>query len=197
MLNKYGFVGSFKLLVSFVVTKLLFRKARLIRLPFDIRNRKYINLGNGLTTGFGCRIEALPKDNSDTFLIIFGNNVQINDYVHISAMEKVIIGNNVLMASKIYISDNSHGIYKSTMEDSNPNIEPIKRTYFCASIIIEDNVWIGENVVILPGIIIGKGSIIGANSVVSKSIPPNVIAVGSPARPKKKFNFNTQKWEKI
>lgn len=46
--------------------------------------------------------------------IIFGNNIQMNDYVHISAIEKVEIGSNVLMASHIYISDNSHGFYEGT-----------------------------------------------------------------------------------
>lgn len=45
--------------------------------------------------------------------IIFGNNIQMNDYVHISAIEKVEIGSNVLMASHIYISDNSHGFTRA------------------------------------------------------------------------------------
>jgi lipopolysaccharide O-acetyltransferase len=127
----------------------------------------------------------------------FGNNVQINDYVHICAMQNVRIGNNVLMASHIYISDNSHGYYKGDENDTSPNIAPIKRAYYKNTVIIEENVWIGENVSILPGTHIGKGSIIGANSVVTKSIPSYVIAVGSPAKPVKRFNFETKKWEKI
>jgi lipopolysaccharide O-acetyltransferase len=64
-------------------------------------------------------------------------------------------------------------------------------------IIIEDNVWLGEFVSVLPGVTIGKGTIVGANSVVSKDLPKYVIAVGSPAKPVKKFNFSTQRWEKI
>ena len=47
---------------------------------------------------------------------------------------------------------------------------------------IEDNVFIGANVTVLPNVTIGENSIIGAGSVVTKSIPPNSVAVGNPAR---------------
>ena len=50
---------------------------------------------------------------------------------------------------------------------------------------------------VLPGVTIGENSIIGANSVVTKNIPANSIAVGNPARVVKKYNFNTQKWERV
>jgi lipopolysaccharide O-acetyltransferase len=127
----------------------------------------------------------------------FGKGVQINDYVHITAIESVKIGNRVLIASKVYISDCSHGSYSGDQFDSEPNSIPIERPLFSKPVCIQDNVWIGESVSILPGVTIGEGSIIGANSVVSKSIPENVIAVGSPAKPIKKYNFETKRWEKI
>lgn len=53
----------------------------------------------------------------------------MNDYVHLSAIEKVEIGSNVLMASHIYISDNSHGFYEGTAKDSSPWIPPQERAY--------------------------------------------------------------------
>ena len=62
---------------------------------------------------------------------------------------------------------------------------------------IEDNVWIGEFVSVLPGVTIGKGTIVGANSVVSRSLPEYVIAVGIPAIPIKKYNFQHSRWEKF
>ncbi|MFV8360197.1 acetyltransferase [Flavobacterium sp. LS1P3] len=194
-MGKYGIFGFSKLLVSVIYTKLFFRHARLIRLPFDIRNKNYIKIGRGFTTGFGCRIEAYPKDKRKVLFI--GKNVQMNDYVHITAMESVVIGNNVLMASKIYISDCSHGSYSGNTNDSNPDSIPAERTLFSKPVVIKDNVWLGEFVSVLPGVTIGKGTIVGANSVVSKNLPDYVIAVGTPAKPIKKYNFETQKWEKI
>lgn len=176
-------------------TKIISRKSRFIRFPFDIRGRKFIDLGANLTTGVGCRFEAFSTTGKKT--LFFGNNVQVNDYVHICAMQEVRIGNNVLMAGKIFISDSSHGSYKGTPDDSSPDIPPIDREYRMDSIIIEDNVWIGESVVIMPGVNVGYGSIIGSNSVVTKSIPSYSVAIGSPARVIKRYNLETKYWETI
>lgn len=193
--NKYTFWQKLRLGWWLLRTKLICRKARLIRFPFDLRNAKYIDLGDGLTTGVGCRLEAYSPDGRPT--LHFGRNVQINDYVHICAMQSVSIGDNVLMAGSIYISDNSHGSYKGNKDDTSPDIEPIKRSYSSFPVRIDDNVWIGEGVVILPGVTIGIGSIIGANSVVSKNIPDYTIAVGQPAKPIKQYSFTTKHWINI
>lgn len=197
MIKKYGFLGVVRLFFSLIYTKLNYSNARLIRLPFDIRNKKYIKIGDQFTSGFGCRIEAFPGQNQKKAMLTIGNNVQINDYVHISALHSVSIGNNVLMASKIYISDCTHGSYSGDEFDSNPNVPPIERELTYKKVEIKDNVWLGEFVTVLPGVTIGEGTIVGANSVVSKSLPSHVIAVGSPARIIKRYNNNTQKWEKI
>jgi acetyltransferase-like isoleucine patch superfamily enzyme len=195
MLNRYSFYQILKLFYFKIRTKTVFKNARIIRFPFDVRGKQFMEISSGFTTGFGCRIEAYPINNKKVLFI--GNNVQINDYVHITAMEKVVIGNNVLMASKIYISDCSHGSYSGNLNDSNPETIPADRPLHSKPVIIEENVWLGEFVSVLPGVTIGKGTIVGANSVVSKSLPNYVIAVGSPAKPIKKFNFVSNKWEKI
>ncbi|MFB7104585.1 sugar O-acetyltransferase [Streptomyces hydrogenans] len=50
-------------------------------------------------------------------------------------------------------------------------------------ITLGDNVWLGGGVIVCPGVTIGDNSVVGAGSVVTKDIPANVVAVGSPARP--------------
>lgn len=193
--SHYSFNGYLKLLLSFIRTKLFFSRARIIRFPVDIRGCRKIDFGSNLTTGVGCRFEVFSDDKVKR--IIFGNDVQLNDYVHISSMKEVRIGNNVLMASRIYISDNSHGMYRGSENDTSPNIPPLKRQYFIAPVLIEDNVWIAEGVVVMPGVTIGKGSIIGSNAVVTKNIPPYSIAVGQPAIVIKRFDFNVHRWTTI
>ena len=196
LFRTYGVLGVIQLIIFKVRTKLMFSNARIIRFPISIRGRKHINLGSRLTTGVGCRLEAYSDFNNGKTLI-FGNNIQINDYVHITAMRKVTIGNNVLMASKIYISDCTHGYYDGGDNDSSPAESPINRKYKISEVLIEDNVWLGESVAVLPGVKIGKGSIIGANSVVTKNIPKNSIAVGSPAKVIKKYDEIKKKWMKV
>jgi acetyltransferase-like isoleucine patch superfamily enzyme len=193
MLKRYGIRGLCKLVVSFVFTKIFYNNARLIRLPFDIRNKKNIQIGDHLTTGFGCRIEAHPKKKTSEKLLIFGKNIEINDYVHIAAGEKIIIGNNVLIASKVFISDLNHGNYKGVNQDS-PLSKPNSRKLSTDPIIIKDNVWIGEGVCIMSGVTIGVGCVIGALSVVTKSIPDYSIAVGSPAKVVKQFDLEKLEW---
>ena len=176
--NSYSFWGYLRLAIFVIRTKFISSKARIIRFPIEIRGKRFIDFGSRLTTGKGCRLEVFSTKEKKLF---FGNDVQINDYVHISVMSSVSIG------------DNSHGFYGGGAQSS-PDIPPIKRDYKIAPISIGNNVWIGEGVVIMPGVIIGDGSVIGANSTVTKSIPPNSIAVGQPAKVIKLFDRESQQW---
>lgn len=178
-----------------VYTVIFFSNSRLIRLPIDLRGKRGINLGKQLTTGYHCRLESFSIDNSVT--LTFGNNVQINDFVHINAVNHVNIGDNTLIASKVFITDLEHGSYIGNENDSIPDSIVKDRPLSFKPVNIGKNVWIGELVSVLPGVTIGDNSIIGSNSVVTKSIPANSIAVGNPAKVIKQFNFSTNRWERV
>ncbi|MBN1005322.1 DapH/DapD/GlmU-related protein [Amphritea pacifica] len=192
MLESYGLLGFFRLFINVVLTRIFYSKSRLVRFPFRVRGGKYIDFGVGLTTGVNCRMDAFPVHNKAC--LFFGENVQINDFVHIGAIDSVRIGNDVLIASKVFISDHNHGFYGLDGEHTDPDIKPLVRRLSSSPVSIEDNVWIGESVSILPGVTIGKGSIIGANSVVTRNIDAYTIAVGVPAKVVKKFDFASKKW---
>jgi acetyltransferase-like isoleucine patch superfamily enzyme len=194
-LNKYSLSQKVYISACVALTRLFYPGARLIRFPLDLRNAKNIRLGKDFTCGRGCRIEAcnygLAKGNLS---LTIGDNVELNDYVHISAFSKVVLGDDVLIASRVYISDLNHGSYGDgeTYDIGTPHR---LQTIHAEPIVIEENVWIGESACILGGVTIGAGSIIGAMSVVTKSIPPRSIAVGNPARVIKQYNPESKSWE--
>ena len=190
----YNFFTAIKLFIFLVYTKIFFNKAKLIRLPIYIKGRKHINFSKGFNSGRFCRIEAMPALNEKNPIINFGTNVEINDFVHIAAIESITISNNVLIASRVFISDHNHGKYTGSTQ-SNPLSIIKNRELSSKKIFIDDNVWIGEGAVILPGVTIGSNSIIGSNSVVTKNIPPNSIAAGIPAKIIKTYNNETCTWE--
>lgn len=167
-----------------IKTKLFFPKARLIRFPIVIRGKKYVDFGTKLTTGRRCRIDV--NGDHDGKVLTFGSNVNMGDDIRISCVEKINIGSNVLMGSKILIIDNSHGSY-SGENQSSPKTAPNERELFSSPVSIGDNSWIGEQVVILPGVHIGSGCIVGAGAIVTKSVPDNCIVAGNPARILKKW----------
>lgn len=193
--KRYRFKGLLKLTSDLINTRLFFSKSRIVRQPYFIRGKSHIQFGSNLTTGIGLRIDADPAQQQD-YCITLGNNVQLNDYVHIAAIDSVEIQDNVLIASKVFISDHNHGSYSGDTH-SDPKIAPIDRPLYSKPVTIERNAWIGEFVSILPGVTIGEGSIIGSNSVVSKSVPPFSIAAGVPAKVIKTYNFQTEKWETL
>lgn len=195
--NNYSLCEMGKLACWLLKSKMIDRKIRLLRFPNIIRGRMYIDFGEGLTTGINCRFDCFPGKDPSAKKLVFGKNVQLNDYVHIVAMEKVMIGDNVLMASHIFISDNSHGSYKGDNNDSHPDTPPINRDYTTSHVIIGENTWIAEGVMIMPGVTIGKGCVIGAHSIVNKSIPDYSIAVGAPAKVVKKYNFEANRWQRV
>jgi lipopolysaccharide O-acetyltransferase len=168
-----------------------------MRRPHCIRGKRWIELGPGFTCGRGLRMDAFGNSTSTGPLIQIGSGVAMNDYVHVGAVESVTIGNRVLIASKVFISDHHHGNYGGGGVHSDPRIAPAERPLYASPVTIEDDVWIGEFVSVLAGVRIGKGSVIGTMSTVTRSIPPYSIAVGSPARVIKQFNFTSKAWERV
>lgn len=195
--NYYTFSEIIKLIYATLCTKLFYKGARIIRRPFYMRGKPRFEYGYGFTTGYSCRIEVFGTRKDTNKKLIIGDNCKLGDNVHIAAMEKIIIGKNCLMASKIFISDSSHGDYSNGNITDSPYVAPNDREFSTAPIYIGDNVWIGENVCILKGVTIGDGVIIGANSVVTKSVPANTIAAGMPAKAIKTFSEERSVWESI
>lgn len=164
--------------------------------PAYIRGKSHIIIGKNFSCRTNLWMEAVTAFNEQTFSprIEIGNNVGASDFLHIAATNFICIGNNVLIGSKVLITDHLHGNYRASFSSS-PDMSPHDRHLSNdLTVIIEDNVLIGDNVCVLPGVTIGYGSVIGANSVVTSSIPAWSIAAGVPAKVLKKFDSIENKW---
>lgn len=102
-----------------------------------------------------------------------GKNVYLNFNATLVDDANIYIGDGTMIAPNVTIIAASHPISPKLRAEGYGCNEPVY---------IGKNVWIASNVTILPGVHIGDNSVIGAGAVVTKDIPANALAVGSPAR---------------
>ncbi|TWR31176.1 acyltransferase [Mucilaginibacter pallidiroseus] len=180
-------------LITYQYYKLIFgkigRRSRIFK-TLRIESAHNIYIGSKVTIYGFSWIAATPLTNAKECKLIINDGVSIGHFSHIYATSKIEIGPNVLIADKVYISDNLHAYQDISLPVMN---QPIKQINTVA---IGDGAWLGENVCVI-GASIGKGAVIGANSVVTKDIPDYCVAVGSPAKVIKRYNFQLSKWEKV
>lgn len=123
-----------------------------------------------------------------SFLDIRASNVIVFDDVVIS--EGSIISPFVTLASNIKIGKHFHANLYSYVEHDciiGDFVTFAPGVKCNGNVLIEDHVYIGAGAVIkqgLPGgpLRIGRGAVIGMGAVVTKSIAPNSVVVGNPAR---------------
>lgn len=162
----------------------------------QIQGGQHITIGDGFYAGQMLWIEAIQSYREFDYkpVIEIGRNVTCSQNVHIAATQRITIEDGVLFGSRVHVTDHAHGIYAGE-EQSSPEVPPGERRLPVGRPVkIGRNVWLGDGVVVLPGVTIGEGCIVGANSVVSRSLPPQVIAVGTPAVPIKRYEAATGHW---
>jgi acetyltransferase-like isoleucine patch superfamily enzyme len=187
----------FLIALNYFRYRLFFHKAAffIIRGFPSIIGLQKISIGRNFYSNIRLRIEVFGSE-KETKLNI-GDNVSLGQNVHIAVNNSVEILDNVLVGSNVLITDHNHGVYSGSNQ-SNPNESPLSRVVNSdGSVVIGENVWIGDGVVILPNVKIGNGVIVGANSVVTKDIPSGVIAGGIPCKILKIFNHKLGFWESV
>lgn len=153
----------------------------LFQRPITLIGGKYIEIGDGSTFGKFCILSAWDAYMGDKFTpcLRIGSRCHFGEYNHITTINRITIGNNLLTGRWVTISDNNHGqTDKETLQF--PPVE--RRLYSMGNVVIGDNVWIGDKATILSGVTIGDGAVIGANSVVTKDVPEYSVVAGNPAK---------------
>ncbi len=113
--------------------------------------------------------------------IYYGNlqNIQIDDHtgvnreVFFDAYERITIGSHVGIGFRVIFNTSTHEMGSSDKRVGDVMGSPI---------VVEDGVWIGAGAYIGPGVTLGRGCVVSAGAVVMRSVEPNAVVAGCPAR---------------
>jgi maltose O-acetyltransferase len=113
------------------------------------------------------------------FHCVYGHNIYIGDHVYVNVLCTILdcgevrIGSHVMIGPGVQIYTAAHHLQAEAR---------IQGLEVARPIVIEDNVWVGGGAILLPGVRIGRNAVVGAGAVVTRSVPPNVVVAGNPAR---------------
>ena len=169
-------------------------RARFVRLgagafmfsPYRIDGAEGISLGEASSLQGGSWLYCLGRNGRPARLHI-GRGCVLGYNNHITAVESVCIGDHVLTANNVYISDNLHA-YEDVLTPVMHQPVIVK-----GRVDIGDGTWLGESVAVI-GARIGKNCVIGANAVVTRDIPDYCVAVGIPARVIRRYDPELATW---
>lgn len=170
--------------------------------PSRIINSEFITIGDDVSLGPGCMLNAIRRypgrflsglpDGVDVAsyepAIKIGNRVSATGYLTLSAANSVVIEDDVIFASSVFVGDHAHGRSRADIAYKYQPLEDV------SPITIGRGSWIGEHVVVMPGVSIGEFAIVGANSVVTEDVPPRSIAVGAPSKVVKVWSSESSSW---
>mgnify|MGYP000346715445 CR=1 FL=1 len=131
--------------------------------------------------GPNCRFNSLPTSN-----LLGINRPCIISSLKPEAIIKIgencgFSGTTIGCALNITLGNNVRCGANTTITDTDWHFDD-ERSGLDAPVNIGNNVWLGANVIVLKGVTIGENTIVGAGSIVSRSLPSDVVAVGSPAK---------------
>ncbi|MGT2752908.1 sugar O-acetyltransferase [Streptococcus porcinus] len=141
--------------------------------PSEIEKRNQLMKEMFKSVGSDVFIEPPLRANWGGHFTTIGKNVYINFNLTLVDDTFITIGDNTMIAPNVTIISGTHPLQPPLREQGLQYNLPVQ---------IGKNCWIGANTTVLPGISIGDNSVIGANSLVTKDIPANSLALGSPAR---------------
>ncbi|HEX6391765.1 MAG TPA: acyltransferase [Solirubrobacteraceae bacterium] len=128
-----------------------------------------IRLGRWSWLGHGCKLRAHEGEIEIGAKSVLGQECTISCYQHVS------IGRECIVADRVMLIDFDHGVV---------DVErPIREQgIYMRDVRVGHNVWIGYGACFLRGVTVGDNAVIGTNSVVTKDVPANAVAAGTPAR---------------
>ncbi|MCH5461244.1 sugar O-acetyltransferase [Lactobacillus sp. LC28-10] len=109
----------------------------------------------------------------------FGSHVYANYNLTAVDDTHIFVGDYTMFGPNVTLDSATHPILPELREKVYQYNLPIR---------VGRNCWLGAGVIVLPGVTIGDNSVIGAGSVVTRDIPANVVAVGTPCHVMRNIN---------
>ena len=142
-----------------------------------VQGKGSIIVGDHVKIDGRCSFSFAARFSDDPTLEI-GDNTIISANCGFTVGKRITIGSNCMLASEVNLFDSpGHPTSPEKRLAGLPPSEDMVRP-----ITIGNNVWIGRRSMIFPGVTIGDNSIVGAGSIVTKSVSPNTLVAGNPAR---------------
>jgi putative colanic acid biosynthesis acetyltransferase WcaF len=101
--------------------------------------------------------------------LTIGDHAWVGDDVVLYTLGEITIGAHAVVSQRSYLCTGSHDYTRPTFDI---HARPIR---------IGEQVWLATDVFVAPGVEIGAGTVVGARSSVFASLPPGMIAMGTPA----------------
>ena len=163
--------------------------SRARRLQTKLEGAKDIHIGAKVYINSRGWLACLPLTCDTNCRLSIGEGTYVGRFCHFYATSRIEIGKKVLIADKVYLSDNLHGYKNIDMPVIDQPVEQL------APVIIHDGAWLGENVCVV-GASVGRNSVVGANSVVTRDIPDYCVAAGAPAIIIKRYDLEKREWRR-
>ena len=142
-------------------------------LPTEAERRRDLLQKLFAEIGEDCYIEPPFHANWGGRFCRFGKGIYANFGLTLVDDTEITVGDHTKFGPNVVLATGGHPLEPELREKSYQFNKPIR---------IGRNCWLGAGVIVLPGVTIGDNTVIGAGSVVTKDIPDNVLALGTPCR---------------
>lgn len=160
--------------------------------PMLISHPECVEIGNRVHIREGLRIEAITTWGDQRFApqLKIEDGVSIEQNTQIACADQLTIKKNTVISFNVTITDIDHAYEAIDVNILQQSLKINKTT-------IGEYCFIGAGSKIFSGTTLGRQCIVAANSVVRGVFPDYTVIAGAPARAIKRYNTQTQQWEKI
>lgn len=159
--------------------------------PALIGHPRFIHIGERVTIRRGVRLEAVPLDPENPPEIRIGDDVIIEQDVHIVAIGRIHIADRVTIAARSSLLCGAHPFF-----DVHSLVKIGDRLAGIGALLeIGEGSFLGIGSIVQMNVRIGKHVVVGSNSIVKKNVPDYRVVEGNPAIVVLQYDRENDRWQ--